>query len=43
MYIITEENKYWVAEEQNGKIVGGVGIGKLDGIDDVCELQKMYC
>ncbi len=39
----TEENKYWVAEEQNGKIVGGVGIGKLDGIDDVCELQKMYC
>lgn len=39
----TEENKYWVAEEQNGKIVGGVGIGKLDGIDDVCESQKMYC
>ena len=22
---------------------GGVGIGKLDGIEDVCELQKMYC
>lgn len=39
----TEENKYWVAVDENGKIVGGVGIGKLEGIDDVCELQKMYC
>lgn len=38
-----EENKYWIAEDENGKIVGGVGIGKLDGIDGVCELQKMYC
>lgn len=39
----TEGNKYWVAVDENSKIVGGVGIGKLDGIDDVCELQKMYC
>ena len=39
----TEGNKYWVAINNNGKIVGGVGIGKLSGIDDVCELQKMYC
>ena len=38
-----EENKYWIAEDENGKIVGGVGIGKLEGIDRVCELQKMYC
>lgn len=38
-----EGNKYWVAEDENGEIVGGVGIGKLDGIDNVCELQKMYC
>lgn len=36
-------HKYWVAEDENGKIVGGVGIGKLNGMDDVCELQKMYC
>ena len=39
----TEGNKYWIAVDENSKIVGGVGIGKLDGIDDVCELQKMYC
>ena len=39
----TEGNKYWVAENKEGKLVGGAGIGKLDGIEDVCELQKMYC
>lgn len=33
--------KYWVAEDENGEIVGGSGIGGLQG--DVCELQKMYC
>lgn len=39
----SEGNKYWVAEDETGKIVGGVGIGSLDGLDNVCELQKMYC
>ena len=32
--------RYWVVEDEEGKVVGGVGIGKLT--DDVCELQKMY-
>lgn len=39
----TDGNKYWVVVDDNDKILGGVGIGKLEGIDDVCELQKMYC
>ncbi len=39
----TDGNKYWVAIDGKEKIVGGVGIGKLEGIEDVCELQKMYC
>ena len=39
----TEGNKYWIAEDENGIIVGGVGIGSLNVIDNVCELQKMYC
>lgn len=41
-YIYDKEgHKYWIAEDENGKLVGGTGIGKLT--DDVCELQKMYC
>jgi len=39
----SDGNKYWVALDKNDKIVGGVGIGKLEGTDDICELQKMYC
>ena len=39
----TEGNKYWVAVDEGGAIVGGVGIGALEGADGVCELQKMYC
>lgn len=39
----TDGCKYWVAEDENGRIVGGTGIGRLDGAEDVCELQKMYC
>lgn len=38
-----EYNKYWVALDEEGKVIAGVGIGKLDGADGVCELQKMYC
>ena len=39
----TEKECYWVIEEENGKIVGGAGIGKVKGLPEVCELQKMYC
>lgn len=39
----TKGNKYWVAIDENNKIVGGVGIGKLESVEDTCELQKMYC
>ena len=35
--------RYWVAEDTDGKIVGGTGIGEWPGTEDVCELQKMYC
>lgn len=38
----SDKDKYWVAQDSSGKIVGGVGIGNL-GVDGVCELQKMYC
>lgn len=35
-----EGNKYWVAEK-DGRVVGGVGIGRMNS--NICELQKMYC
>ena len=35
--------EYWVAEDEYGAIVGGVGIGCLDRERGLCELQKMYC
>lgn len=45
-YMFENYNKpkaiYFVIEE-NGKILGGVGIAKLDNSDEnICELQKMY-
>ena len=36
----TEDSCYWVACDSSGRVVGGVGIGRLT--DDICELQKMY-
>ena len=35
-------NRYWVAVDENDRVVGGTGIGALEA-DGVCELQKMYC
>ena len=36
-------NRYWVAVNAEGKIIAGVGIGRLAEPEEVCELQKMYC
>ncbi len=38
-----EGRKYWVAETEDGRIVGGTGVGEVEGSPGVCELQKMYC
>ena len=40
---VLENNAYWVAENDEGQVVAGVGIGPIEGVQDVCELQKMYC
>lgn len=39
----TEGNRYFVAEDEEGNIVGGVGIGGRGFPEGLCELQKMYC
>ncbi len=36
-------SRYWVGEDEDGTVAGGVGIGPLPGAPGVCELQKMYC
>lgn len=36
-------NRYWVAVDAEKQVVGGVGIGTLDKLGSICELQKMYC
>ena len=38
----SEGNRYWVATDENDAVVAGVGIGKMPGLEKVCELQKMY-
>lgn len=40
---ILDNNAYWVAENDEGVVVAGVGIGPLDDEKNICELQKMYC
>lgn len=37
------ENKQYLVIEDEGHIVGGCGIGPVEGIQGICELQKMYC
>lgn len=39
----TTGSRYWVAVDENDQAVGGVGIGTLDKLGSICELQKMYC
>ena len=39
----TTGNRYWVAVTDTDRVLGGVGIGTLDKLGSICELQKMYC
>lgn len=39
----TAGSRYYVAEDETGRLVGGAGVGGLDDAKGVCELQKMYC
>lgn len=33
---------YWVVENENGKVIGGVGIAPFKDYNGICELQKLY-
>lgn len=40
---VRRDNHYWVAENADGTVIAGVGIGPIPGEAGICELQKMYC
>lgn len=37
------ENRQYLVVEKDGHVVGGCGIGPVEGKAGICELQKMYC
>lgn len=37
-----ENTAYWVAVDEKGRVICGVGIGPVEGVPGTCELQKMY-
>lgn len=37
------ENMQYLVVEKDGHVVGGCGIGPVEGKEGICELQKMYC
>ncbi|WP_054704239.1 GNAT family N-acetyltransferase [Bacillus sp. JCM 19041] len=40
-YASIDQASYWVAE-QDGEVVGGIGIAPFDKKKEICELQKLY-
>ena len=41
-YYGTGDKKYFVIEDQAGKVIGGIGFARLDFMEDTAELQKLY-
>lgn len=41
-YYGTDERKYYVIEDDDGKVIGGIGFAKFELMEDTAELQKLY-
>lgn len=41
--VYQSEKRQYLVVEKDGHIVGGCGIGPVEGKSGICELQKMYC
>lgn len=39
---LPEKRRYFIVTDENGAVVGGVGIAELAGSDDCAEIQKLY-
>lgn len=37
-----DKRAYFIAFDESGKIIGGVGVAEFDGIENCAELQKLY-
>ena len=41
-YYGVDERRYFVIENTQGKVIGGIGFAKLDFMEETAELQKLY-
>jgi len=41
-YYGTGDKRYFVIEDQAGKVIGGIGFARFDFMEDTAELQKLY-
>ena len=41
-YYGNEERRYFVVEDESGKVIGGIGFARFEPMNDTAELQKLY-
>ena len=41
-YYVSEDNKYYILEDEDARIVGGIGFAKFMPMEKTAELQKLY-
>jgi putative acetyltransferase len=41
-YYGDEERRYFVVEDEPGKVIGGIGFARFESMKDTAELQKLY-
>ena len=41
-YYGNDERRYYVIEDDNGQVIGGIGFERFEPMEDTAELQKLY-
>lgn len=41
-FYVTEDKKYYILEDEKGKVLGGIGFAKFQPMENTAELQKLY-
>ena len=41
-YYGNDERRYYVIEDDNGQVIGGIGFARFELMEDTAELQKLY-